>query len=96
FAWNFAQSQVFSSLVSGTRDGVGLVQGRLVGPEWLTGGSFGSEGSVVALAVALLGFLGFMALARARALDPVGRSPRLVPGHVHSEASEHTTAQLAP
>ena len=95
FAWNFAQSQVFSSLVSGTSDGVGLVQGRLVGPEWLTGGSFGSEGSVVALAAALLGFLGFMALARARALDPVGRSPRLVPGNVHSEASEHATARPA-
>lgn len=87
FAWNFAQSQVFSSLVSGTKDGVGLVQGRLIGPEWLTGGSFGSEGSVVALAVALLGFLCFMALARARALAPVGRSPRLVQGSVHSEAN---------
>lgn len=84
FAWNFAQSQVFSSLVSGTSDGAGMIQGRLVGADWLTGGSFGSEGSVVALAVALLGFLGFMALARARALDPVGRSPRPVPGNAHS------------
>jgi membrane protease YdiL (CAAX protease family) len=56
FAWNYAQSQVFSSLVSGTSDGDGLIRGHLNGPAWLTGGSFGSEGSVVALILALLGF----------------------------------------
>lgn len=72
FAWNFAQSQVFSSLVSGTKDGAGIFQGHLIGPVWLTGGSFGSEGSVVALAVALLGFVGFMAKAHS---GPGSREP---------------------
>ncbi len=75
FAWNFAQSQVFSSLVSGTKDGAGIFQGQLIGPVWLTGGSFGSEGSVVALAVALLGFVGFMAKAH---FAPVSREPVLL------------------
>jgi membrane protease YdiL (CAAX protease family) len=69
FAWNFAQSQVFSSLVSGTSDGAGIIRGHLTGPAWLTGGTFGSEGSVVALALAIVGFAAFAMLARARGLS---------------------------
>lgn len=68
FAWNFAQSQVFSSLVSGTSDGTGIIRQHMTGPAWLTGGSFGSEGSVVALALALVGFAAFIMQARARGL----------------------------
>lgn len=60
FAWNFAQSQIFSSLVSGTSDGTGVIHGHLTGPVWLTGGTFGSEGSVVALLLALLGVVAVM------------------------------------
>ena len=82
FAWNFAQSQVFSSLVSGTSDGAGVIRGHLVGPEWLTGGTFGSEGSVVALALALLGFAAFLARARARGVGGVGARLRHEPGRV--------------
>jgi membrane protease YdiL (CAAX protease family) len=59
FAWNFAQSQIFSSLVSGTSDGTGVIHAHLTGPAWLTGGTFGAEGSVVALLLALLGFAAF-------------------------------------
>ena len=64
FAWNYAQSQVFSSLVSGTSDGEGLIRGHLIGPSWLSGGSFGAEGSVVALTLALLMFALFIFRAR--------------------------------
>jgi membrane protease YdiL (CAAX protease family) len=64
FAWNYAQSQVFSSPVSGTSDGDGLILGHLTGPSWLSGGSFGAEGSVVALTLALLGFAVFVIRAR--------------------------------
>jgi membrane protease YdiL (CAAX protease family) len=48
FAWNFAQGGIFSSAVSG---GVtqGLLQAKLVGAAWLSGGAFGAEASVVAL-----------------------------------------------
>lgn len=66
FAWNFAQSQVFSSLVSGTSDGAGIIRQHMIGPTWLTGGAFGSEGSVVALGLALVGFAAFIMQARAR------------------------------
>ncbi|TZF89629.1 CPBP family intramembrane glutamic endopeptidase [Cognatilysobacter lacus] len=90
FAWNFAQSQVFSSLVSGTSDGTGLIRGHLTGPDWLTGGSFGSEGSVVALALALIGFAAFMVKARARDLGVVGGPSRpavVVDGHAPASAA---------
>jgi uncharacterized protein len=60
FAWNFAQSQLFSSAVSGTSDGTGVLRGQLIGPAWLSGGTFGAEGSVVALLLALSGFAVFM------------------------------------
>ncbi len=48
-AWNFVQGGVFSVPVSG-RESVGLLQGRLEGPDWLSGGAFGAEASVVAVA----------------------------------------------
>jgi membrane protease YdiL (CAAX protease family) len=75
FAWNFAQSQVFSSLVSGTSDGVGIIRGHFTGPAWLSGGTFGAEGSVVALALALLAFVVFIVRARGRNFDSAGPLP---------------------
>ena len=50
FAWNFTQGGIFSVAVSGGSS-KGLLQSRMVGPDWLTGGAFGAEASVVALAV---------------------------------------------
>jgi hypothetical protein len=49
-AWNFTQGGVFSGAVSGGA-ARGLLQARMVGPDWLTGGAFGVEASVVALVV---------------------------------------------
>jgi uncharacterized protein len=49
-AWNFTQGGVFSVAVSGG-SAKGLLQARMVGPDWLTGGRFGVEASPVALAV---------------------------------------------
>lgn len=49
-AWNFAQGGIFSVAVSGGAS-KGLLQARMVGPDWLTGGSFGAEASVAAWAV---------------------------------------------
>jgi membrane protease YdiL (CAAX protease family) len=49
-AWNFTQGGVFSGAVSGGA-AKGLLQARMVGPDWLTGGAFGVEASVVALVV---------------------------------------------
>ena len=58
FAWNFISDGVFSLPTSGN-PARGLLQGQLSGPEWLTGGAYGLEGSaisfiVMALATALL------------------------------------------
>ncbi|HEY2532516.1 MAG TPA: type II CAAX endopeptidase family protein [Xanthobacteraceae bacterium] len=51
-AWNFTQGGIFSVAVSGG-ESKGLLQSRMVGPDWLTGGTFGAEASVVALVVCL-------------------------------------------
>jgi uncharacterized protein len=49
-AWNFTQGGIFSVAVSGGQS-KGLLQSKTVGPDWLTGGIFGAEASVVALVV---------------------------------------------
>jgi uncharacterized protein len=49
-AWNFTQGGIFSVAVSGGKS-KGLLQSSMVGPDWLTGGAFGAEASVVALGV---------------------------------------------
>ena len=49
-AWNFTQSQLFDVPVSGF-DGTGLVEAKLSGPELLSGGAFGLEGSLIALVI---------------------------------------------
>ncbi len=48
-AWNYFQSAVFSGIVSGAVSDPGLLKATMQGPEFLTGGSFGMEHSVVAL-----------------------------------------------
>jgi membrane protease YdiL (CAAX protease family) len=50
FAWNFTQGGIFSATVSGGATN-GLLQSRLVGPVWLSGGAFGAEASAVAVIV---------------------------------------------
>ena len=51
FAWNYTQEAIFSGIVSGTDAAPGLIKATINGPELLTGGSFGLESSVLALAV---------------------------------------------
>jgi len=46
--WNAAQGAVFSAAVSGHAH-KGMFQAAFSGPDWLTGGSFGPEASVVAV-----------------------------------------------
>jgi membrane protease YdiL (CAAX protease family) len=70
FGWNFGQSAVFGLLDSGTSF-PSVVDARVDGPYWLTGGSFGPEASLPGVAVWLL--LGVFLFNRAR------RQGRLVP-----------------
>lgn len=51
-AWNFTQGWVFAAPVSGNQAVPGLLVTTRSGPEWLTGGAFGLEASVVAMVVA--------------------------------------------
>lgn len=47
-AWNYTLGSIFSISVSGN-DSKGYLIGKLTGPEWLTGGTYGLEASVVTL-----------------------------------------------
>lgn len=61
--WNFTQGWVFSIPVSGGERPLGLLITRRLGPDWLTGGDFGLEASVVAMVAATL--VGLLLLRRA-------------------------------
>ena len=47
-SWNYTQSAVFSGIVSGGVSEPGLIKPIIQGPDFLTGGSFGLEASMVA------------------------------------------------
>jgi uncharacterized protein len=48
-AWNYTQSAIFSSIVSGNEAAQGLIRSTVNGPDLLTGGNFGVESSVLSL-----------------------------------------------
>ena len=50
-AWNFTQSGIFSGSVSGGFEKPGLFKATIEGPEWLTGGKFGMEATLVGLLI---------------------------------------------
>jgi hypothetical protein len=64
-AWNFCQGTVYGIPVSGMKADGWLVSTR-TGPDWLSGGGFGAEASVVALALCLLCSMALLALALRR------------------------------
>jgi membrane protease YdiL (CAAX protease family) len=63
--WNFTQGGVFGIAVSG-HPSTGLWQAVLSGPSWLSGGLFGAEASVVAIAICLFAALLLLAIAARR------------------------------
>jgi membrane protease YdiL (CAAX protease family) len=54
WAWNFSQGNLFGFKVSGQEAGESLLQAQIEGADWLTGGAFGAEASVVAVGAGLL------------------------------------------
>ncbi|MFC9963953.1 CPBP family intramembrane glutamic endopeptidase [Nocardia ignorata] len=54
FAWNFTESGVFGTAVSGADGESGLLRTVLSGPDVLTGGTFGPEASLFALLCCLV------------------------------------------
>lgn len=65
FGWNFTEGGIFGAAVSG-HDFKGLYHSTLKGPELLTGGAFGAEGSIVAIAVCLTAAAAILAAALRR------------------------------
>lgn len=63
FAWNVVQGFVLGLPVSGIQFPVSLLRAEVSGREWLTGGSYGPEGGVLAL-VSILLATGYLALSR--------------------------------
>ena len=64
-AWNFTQGFIFDVPVSGL-DQQGLVEAKLSGPVLLSGGTFGLEASIIALAIATGAGVWLMMLATRR------------------------------
>ncbi len=49
FAWNFTQSGIYGAVTSGNEKTSSLLEARIQGPEFITGGAFGPEGSIQAI-----------------------------------------------
>lgn len=60
WAWNYTQGNIFGFGVSGSQPLPTIITPRLTGPEWLTGGAFGAEASVVAVVCGLILSLWFI------------------------------------
>lgn len=54
WAWNFSQGNIFGFGVSGQDAGESLFKSTVNGPDWLTGGPFGAEASVIPVVLGLL------------------------------------------
>lgn len=72
-SWNYTQSGIFSGVVSGNEAQQGLIRATIQGPDLLTGGSFGVESSVLALALCTTTGIVMlvMAVRRGRIVPPV-------------------------
>jgi membrane protease YdiL (CAAX protease family) len=64
-AWNVMQGTVYGIPVSGTRPD-GFLVSTLTGPDWLSGGGFGAEASVVALGLCSLCTIALLVIALRR------------------------------
>lgn len=53
-AWNFMQTAIFGLNVSGMPTEPGILVAHVRGPEWLSGGAVGIEGSIVTIVLGLI------------------------------------------
>lgn len=75
FGWNFAMGAVFGLPVSGLDLFQTITAGYAVGPDWLTGGSYGIEASATGTVVILIGMGLLLAVVPQQAQMPAGSSP---------------------
>ena len=64
FAWNFTQSGIYGAITSGNEKTNSLLEAKIQGPEFITGGEFGPEGSIQAIVFCALGTILLLALSR--------------------------------
>lgn len=76
-AWNYTQSAIFSSIVSGNDAASGLIRSTIQGPDWLTGGDFGVESSVLSLLLCTTTgiVMVVMAVKRGKIVPPIWKRP---------------------
>jgi uncharacterized protein len=80
-AWNVAQGPFYGIPVSGFQQ-KGWLASTMQGPDWLTGGEFGAEASVVALCICstLTAVLLAIAIRRGSLVAPFWARPKVKPG----------------
>ncbi|WP_149205794.1 CPBP family intramembrane glutamic endopeptidase [Flavobacterium johnsoniae] len=64
FAWNFTQSGIFGAITSGNEKTSSLLEAKIQGPEFITGGEFGPEGSIQAIVFCALGTILLLVLSQ--------------------------------
>lgn len=76
-AWNYTQSAIFSSVVSGNEAAQGLIRSTVKGPDFLTGGNFGVESSVLSLLLCTSTGIAMvvMAVKRGKIVPPMWKRP---------------------
>ena len=67
FAWNFMQAGIVGGALSGNKTHA-IISAATSGPDWLSGGKFGIEGSIVTTAVCALGAVIYYVVANRRGL----------------------------
>lgn len=64
FAWNFTQSGIYGAITSGNEKTKSLLEAKIQGPEFITGGAFGPEGSIQAIVFCAIGTIIILILSR--------------------------------
>src|SRR5215468_7367401 len=82
-AWNFTEGGVFGAAVSGFDHAHGLLRSRFHGDPGITGGAFGPEASIIAVAICLAAGCALLVLARRRGrfVAPFWRRPATAASH---------------
>lgn len=80
FGWNFATVGLFGAVASGAEARDSLVTAVTSGPDWLSGGAFGPEGSIVAILVCSVTTALLLLVAHRRGRLTLRRQPEMSPG----------------
>ncbi|MEM7203498.1 MAG: CPBP family intramembrane glutamic endopeptidase [Planctomycetota bacterium] len=73
--WNFFQAPVLGFAASGHTESATIIEHTRAGPDWISGGAFGLEGSVVTLPVMGLALVAMWGWSRRRSSSRTPRAP---------------------